>query len=789
MIKPFRPKHNIYFNNGIIRRYDNSGKDFLSDMNNMEIKSGKLTKRFGTSELSNSKKDIWEHIFETTLCEENVLLMMSKNFRFYICTRFGEMYQVACINNLFETKYFSFETDDVGNGDTLTGTSYSPEGKVSIFQTNKYIFVIMPDNVCFRINKFGKVAYGKNDQLVVLDIVNATNKKLSQPFFYPHPDGIQLQGLTKIAYINEAGVISPLSEEIKISEADKGVVSRVPIKRSFDKEGYLTDKPTLIETATTELNVWVKNGLSFERASSYSGASYVGTLFYENPAVVFALREGIVYAFVRDGFQNEIRNNRNLCIAKGLNVVHYEIEDTSPWSVRVRKKITHIESLQLPFALLHENFISLESIDFAYLNNYWTGRPYVVYPKSVSSEYETNTSLYRRYTVDSRAIDLYGYMKKNKSPFNHYIVPESVGFEGSSAFGDRIEEPDEKYRYDNILFCHSVTYNAAYKFDAFEDLAEYKHNAFDLWSINGATATDLYNDVTFDWEREQLKSSTRTQSSFLIESDKVVDERFCVWNNGQILGKNQRYFVSTADEDVCYQLPEDESLKAVRHIPMCMLDGSTLRRFEYPSIVTQTISQLDKAVYNNDIVFVLNAGDIWLSDDTLLLKQQVKLPETIVDIQPIADGCLAFGTERVFRILPEGNFLVISEGRPSRKAKSGEGFIASIAKDNGIYIYTAEWTQFGNQQIRVQKISDAIEDKIFANDSDLVIVNDCVFIASENEIWGFANGGWTKKYTFDYKIHKLFAFNGQLLIYFIDNFAKIYQTGYNVHLTDRAGEL
>jgi len=539
--------------------------------------------------------------------------------------------------------------------------------------------------------------------------------------------------------------------------------------------------------------------LSFERNSSYDGATIQQTNIADNPAVVFALKEGTVYAFVRDGFEDEIKLNRNLCIAKDIQAVQYEIEDVFGTDRLLRKKRVLIDSLSFSFALETDTSSLTGSYDFAFLNKYWitlfrtTPGNFAVYPELTQTQYDTRTALYRRYVVDFWSKELYTYMLKNKSSFQHYIVDGMVLVSNSSV-SKVVNKPDKKYRYDNVLFCHTVACNAAYKFDAFENASEYTHNAFDLWNISGAVGSELYNDVEFDWTRKQLYSKTRQKNkkaSFLVDSSDtadIIDERFCVWNNGQVLGKNQRYFVSTADEDVCYRLQDNETLKAVRHIPMCTLDGSTLRRFEYPSIVTQTISQLDKAIYNNNIVFVLNAGDVWLSDDTLLLKQQVKLPETIVDIQPIADGCLAFGTERVFRILPEGTFLVISEGRPSRKAKAGEGFIVSIAKDNGVYIYTAEWTQFGNQQIRVQKISDAIEDKIFANDCDLVIVNDCVYIASENEIWGFANGGWTKKYTFDYKIHKLFTFNGQLLIYFVDNFAKIYQTGYNVHLTGRAEE-
>lgn len=272
--------------------------------------------------------------------------------------------------------------------------------------------------------------------------------------------------------------------------------------------------------------------------------------------------------------------------------------------------------------------------------------------------------------------------------------------------------------------------------------------------------------------------------------------RFAVWNDGKIIGISQKAFVDSTYKPI-YSITDTRAAKvyddaiasglvpcqttvdvSIGYMPVMALDYMSLRSFGY---VKEFISE----GMNNPIDVAENLGNVYKADggtlsvgsfvNSFVFTEQYNFGQEIVAIKPILSGVVVFTKSDMFYVSSKGTREEVSGKlnlKSSRiiKAKNYDNIIFGLTDGNDIFALTVAFSDNGNPYVKCENLSGAIPCMQWDSNVDFAYSNGTIWVATGSEIWGFFNGGWTKKYEFSEKIiHSISSFRDRLAVSFDDD--------------------
>ena len=309
----------------------------------------------------------------------------------------------------------------------------------------------------------------------------------------------------------------------------------------------------------------------------------------------------------------------------------------------------------------------------------------------------------------------------------------------------------------------------------------YKENPFDCWEFTGESAATYSNvdviNATIEVPVADSEVILDITEPELIE--KIKDgSRFAIWNNGWIYAVSQRCFGNGTDCNIIY---EDEVIASgnynkpenrlyVYYTPVCSMDYSGRRRFEYPlPLISRAIRNPQKLVFAGSKVYSLEDSGIWYgSISDMMLKDRIDIQANVFDAVEFDDGILVSTSKGLFFISDAG-IKAVHRGEgiiPQFLSACSGGAIA--VKDGIIYIVHKTITDTGAWYPQATRIGDSIINVNFDGSLKSVSINNYIYLADNYNVWAYDIDAkiWSLKFTYGSKIHKIFVFNGKLGIDF-----------------------
>jgi hypothetical protein len=775
----------IVFNNGISDNNEDTANGFVTQLENMEIRNNGITRRLG-SKLLNQKNNLRKYYFmeEVEVSGCSILIGLDTNRRLY------------CWVEEFEEMDFEVHNDTFLTGDN-SGNVFFTRGAKFFTWSNQEYFYIMNDygdaidiclngHISFRYGGSetlisttydklrGSDGYDLNDYVCYLNIRNVTNKKLENFFITADPDKehIPIQGNIRVASVNEAGIISEFSEPVFIPEKQHSYISTIPVYPTRDVDGSKYISPTFATQAEQQAD----DAVIFERSWNTALDTFSQDIItYPTSTTVLPI----------DAFMFYVNTDNTGATTLDNDSLYFWLPSTSLTTSSNLGRIFRISNMEAidPTTSL--------SVDLAFNSAIYTkmtghipnfNAPTTAYTTSASS-ITTTSVLTSAIKIDSSFLKLSNIFQK----FRDYNIREG----GIS-----------KYKFNGLFLKAEVAFSAGvpvyYDFGGGvnQGYVSYKDN--DLWSRNGRLEhlgadhwqdTEIYPPDTIKGDVKdidpmtgeiEIRTSLNTDLYFNKSAASFSGEQFVVIKNNSVIAKSQ--LAVSNEETIIYDLETERikdgsaneqtgfTLKKWK-VPVTNLALQSLR--SYPinrSIYTQIITNVKDMAFNNGKLYVIQGGKLWIGDTSLLLKDFIQISSTIEHIVGFSDGCLVFTQgEGIIRINRE-NKKTITEDHRAKAVARGAGGVFFISNDNKVYFAHMVYQENGVPFIKFEEISQAIYNVDWDDDPKMIFINDTLYIARDKDVWGFFEGGWKKRYTFnDETIESIHKYRDELVVVFLDD--------------------
>ena len=272
--------------------------------------------------------------------------------------------------------------------------------------------------------------------------------------------------------------------------------------------------------------------------------------------------------------------------------------------------------------------------------------------------------------------------------------------------------------------------------------------------------------------------------------------RFAVWNDGKIIGISQKVFMDSEYKPI-YSITDKRETKTyddsisdglvpcqttasilIGYMPVMALDYMSLRSFGYvKEFISEGMNNPIDVAENLGIIYKADGGTLSVGSfiNSFVFTNQYNFGQEIVAIKPILSGVVVFTKSDMFYVSNQGNREEVSGKlslRSSRivRAKNYDNIIFGLTDGNDIFALTVAFADNGNPYVKCENLSGAIPCMQWDSNVDFAYSNGTIWVATGSDIWGFFNGGWTKKFEFSGKtIHSISSFRDRLAVSFDDD--------------------
>jgi hypothetical protein len=395
--------------------------------------------------------------------------------------------------------------------------------------------------------------------------------------------------------------------------------------------------------------------------------------------------------------------------------------------------------------------------------------------------------------------------------FGNKVVSNVLGVFGITIYvvSDNVDYIQQ--RFAPFAFSYSTS-NVAAKLGGSDDLVSLKNKGFDCWDVNFLTIDDigLQNNVA-DVDLDTGEILVDTEFDVVCTRKDYIDwlmygSRFAVWNDGIVLGISQKVFfdcdpnsseylkpvyqitdnrtIKTYDQDepdaiVPFQISQSKVL-CTGYMPVCALDFQGSRKFGYAGEgITFGFNNPKDIAVNNNMVYSIMGGNLSVGtlNEAFTFFAYYNYGKDLLSIKPLLNGVVAFMKDDICYCTPDGTKSEISgvgalKSRTVVKSFEQSRTVFGITEANEVIVIGAAFSDDGKSFAQCTLISKAIEKKTWESNVDFAFCNSTLYICSGNEVYGFFEGGWKKKYVFENKrIAKIAGYRNRLVVSFDDDIA------------------
>jgi len=782
----YSPKLLLTFNNGIIDRDDQSALGYVSDLSNIDIEGGKAVRRQGSINLLPVGGAQAEYLLNKNYFDEIEIA----GAKCLISVTAGS--EVRIFNKTFPQILFRVYSRKKSNYPEQI--IFTRGARFFGWNTGRFYFISNEFGDCFRIDLRGKIdwfydskkhvtnttyqftgtienIYNEKIQAgrVLLDVLDATNKELKD--FYVMEDSANniypTKGIVRIASVNPCGVISKWNDGININTYKNSLFSVIDgltftKKDSYDPFGnYISTAKYYFNNATEYDDV-----IRASYASGFTG-SYIG---YDNDTAEIKFN-------INDWVGDTAIPTAVLINADSPNIMISAISNTLYLNSKTQLSLGLYRIQNC--LVLKKYFDNISGSIAPVTTKFVSEKDHVIYVKKeigVIANYHTEiteSSDPTDFQFGSTLSNVYRYEIQMdqwlKELINSYAA--ETYFYSSTAFAYTFVMQFGMVGPVNIRFL-PVT-KSGY---------EMLHIGADCWTYNGyKNIPDDNVKYDFDEKKLYIYLSSNDNLGVLLNSDPTDyitnGHRFAIWNNNQAI-ISQKAWIENANQ-IVYQKSVDDYMQvingkymAVGAVPVMSTHLKSLRQFPVEINENEKIvaNMSLTPVYNNGILFVVDGNDLYISDETFMLKSKVKMDGAVKHLVRFYDGAIAFTDKGAYRILQNGTATPIFDAKTVKAAGEAKGNVVTVNDDNSVYLFSIYYDQGGTARVSSSDLSVPIKDVIWQSNVMIAYARDIIWILNGSDIYGFelskdAEAGWKHKYSFNYEIRGIFSYDNELLIY------------------------
>lgn len=805
---------NITFEKGIMNTDDDSVLGYVQDLKNMEIDRGTVKRRRGSKFLCDQDGDIKKFVstYSTNLFDINFVFgITGKRELWCWVEEFPEIDFKVMASTHDRNKEYLYSKD----GTTQAGGLWLkfPEGDgFHFFEIGKYLFITTTTGLSIRINKRGYIRFAEGedslndrdwsthvssvrnetatDPAVYFDIKEATNRELKS--FYTIKDisdkSVPVSGILRTAYINDCDVVSKWSDPVVLPELESVYISRIPgiSLDDSDGDGILGSQfvDFISDTASESDGYYITR--SWDTSSSLSGTMSfdytVSTASFTNSSV--STINMMFYS--SDRLQRLIgwplnasidSTNANLgSFVKLKNIQFFPLGalDESQGNVFSGDIITEVVSYDA----------GRVSTDIVFVPNTAT---YTMAYNPLAATYRDGEFL----TFNVIGTDIVN-ASKNPVGYNYNLL-DSAGASVTSGFG-RFFYADVDVQLITTAKCtfqkSSLKYSSDYFFNGGFPAKNIGNDNWDIYGPKtGTVSLQNSNIVNVDVNTKAIETNYTADVFLKNKGDGnnlsdvaygIKEQRFVVLNNNKVVGVSQKAWGDPTDSSNAYidyegQVSSDDYASSAKqyqsvYSPICALDMQSIKP-NYEVQFYDIMQNPQKIIATKSNVYILDGGELWISDESLLLKSRVEINFTIYNLEQFYDSIIIFTNKGIYSLDRKNKPYAISDGqnlivKASTSSNSGSYVITESEEVYHIRIVVAG---DGSAFPQAFKISDAVYSIEWGSTPIMQFVDDTLYIAREKDIYGFYQGGWKKRYEFDHKISNLAAMGDSLVVFFFDD--------------------
>jgi len=291
------------------------------------------------------------------------------------------------------------------------------------------------------------------------------------------------------------------------------------------------------------------------------------------------------------------------------------------------------------------------------------------------------------------------------------------------------------------------------------------------------------------------ESSNNSDVVLLQEADGLnelfLKNGFKVWHDGNIicesqkvfsLNKRPQYSLNAISTRLSQRYLESTSAFDIRFASAASLTLSSILSYPYEiDEFVKEIRQPDLMCVGSGSLFVVEQdGAVQIGSlSDMLLRKKVDVPYSVVAMEPVGGGVVIFGEKEINYITDDGAYRYIdtTSVRSSKiiATASGAGSAFAINENNDVIVLATQYSETGQPYVVLNVISRALKSVAFASDASMTFCRATLWIASDDSIYGFSDGVWSKKYQWDGKhIKNIGTLGGELVVSFEDFYEPSY---------------
>jgi len=212
------------------------------------------------------------------------------------------------------------------------------------------------------------------------------------------------------------------------------------------------------------------------------------------------------------------------------------------------------------------------------------------------------------------------------------------------------------------------------------------------------------------------------------------------------------------------------------YVPICALDFRRVRsRGFIDNAASDVPRNLTHMTQSGGKVYMVQGGRIWVGNiATMVFDNFIEVDFTVYAMEQLADGIVVMSDKGFYFINESGRMSkIVTEALRSfvvRKSCSGGNMVFAVNTADEVVACAMVHNAGSAPFPAIKKISVPIDTVVWGADPSMVFCDGTLWVSREHDIYGFRNGGWTRKYDFpNNTIRLLGQFEDKLVIFFYDS--------------------
>ena len=801
---------NITFEKGLMDTDDDTALGYVQDMNNMLVEKNSIISRDGTRVMNESDINL-KYIASYTVCNVPILFGINQdNFLLAWIETWPEYDLYVCRKGFDNQKDYLSNVYLDGDG---TAVNF-PDGDTFISdEDDRYIYFIADTGKTIRIDKNGyfriqdmyddltdqDILDNMNDARddaflflgLYLTIEDATHKRLRD--FYMIEDvsekTVPIKGSVRCAYVNDAGYIGKWSDPQVLPEykacyitthnglaIDSTDPSKPTIAPKFEEIVYSNDTDGLfIQRRTSTTAAWttsIRTDITYSSSTTF--APFLTATDTTNATIVVDV----------ENRKTEVYFDAASIDTAGLSLTATNLES---WFEITDIRFLHVDTAA--GAYISSGDFTTSAL-YTNIGDITTSVQYVD-SRPMPLTYDSSSTSNEIKSLTKATLDNYGIEVDNDAIYDEYFFPFaeqltiSVDSTAVKTFYGRMGRCKIDIGDNGIgtYYLPSSAFKYANTLGSTNEGLTFKNIGNNHWYTIG-DAVDLDDAVIVD-VKSQSKQIVLDDESILGDADILIEtactsfmdngkDRFAVYNDGRLLGLSQKAYRNDSSTD--YETIYNKTASATdynvpsgnlrtSYMPVCSLEMQSVKPAYNIDESVEVMTNPRDIVINGNVVYLLDGKSLWLSDKSMLLKQMIPIDFDIYAIDKFQAGAVISSSKGLYYITNKGTFTLIA---------NGEGIIhkSSAAGGGGVYIISKKDEVWEVRMVNVngavypqaQRISDIIHNTQWGAFPKMHYCDDTLWIAREEDIYGYYEGGWKKKYEYGRTITRINSIDDKLVV-------------------------